>query len=517
MFDDLHLHAGSSEIEVDIAAWRYQGSQLLPKFLDALEADRQRFSALVHPQVCRTFDIGRVPSELTCYWVQESPGGVSLLQHLHERSVVVPDLTIHLGLQIAFGLDAIHRAGLLHGDLDPEFIRVIGKDRIKLGWAGLATRVESAGLATGRGTARSLAEMAPETLVDGIVSVASDTYGFAALLYRMLAGTSPFLVRRDAPLTALDTSGALARLPSEVPQVLFSLLATSLELDPRRRPTIEEWVEALRQAERGLMPTSGHWLTGALPRRDTVAQPESEFVEEERAAIVALKDIAEALRSTPGMEIPPVLEEMVENGVVPATYLLPAPKNWKSESRRGLTRVKFEFSGLDLAVDEPRVVASLRAALPSINIAVLTHGSIKGTGYVNNDDTARIEQTKVDWGSGPAPDVLTVNKPKPLYTADDEPFLDGSLYRALTPVSRQHVRLELVLHRNFDGYEVRRASTILIGESPSENLTPRQIAGWVVLACRRRGILKELARWASLARPFTREFLAVEFDSSTFE
>lgn len=266
-FGDLHLHAGTSEIDVDIAAWRYQGSQPLPKFLEDLDEDRQHFTALVHPQLCRTFDIGRVSDTLTCFWVQESPGGVPLLQHLHERSVVVPDLTVQLGLQIAFGIDAIHRAGLLHGDLDPEFIRVLGKERIKLSWAGLSRRIEASGLDAGRGSSRSLAEVAPETLRDGIVERASDIYGFAALLYRMLTGTSPFLVRRDGPPPGLDPSEALDRLPSAVPSALRPPLTASLGRDPARRPTIEEWIDALRLAEDQLTRTMGNY-TESTPRRD---------------------------------------------------------------------------------------------------------------------------------------------------------------------------------------------------------------------------------------------------------
>ncbi|MEN0066786.1 MAG: protein kinase [Myxococcota bacterium] len=271
IFGDVHLHAGTSEIEVDIASWRYQGSQPLPKFLDALDADRQRFTALVHPQVCRTFDIGRVPNELTCYWVQEAPGGVPLLKHLHERSVVVPDLTINLGLQIAFGLDALHRAGLVHGDLDPELVRIVGKDRVKLSWAGLATRIESAGLDAGRGGARSVAEVPPETLHTGTANVASDIYGFAALLYRMLAGTSPYLVRKNNPPPVFDPSEAMERLPAAVPPVLLSPLTASLGHDPAKRPTIEEWIEALRHAERQLAPSLGQWSAEAAPRRDAAA------------------------------------------------------------------------------------------------------------------------------------------------------------------------------------------------------------------------------------------------------
>ncbi len=264
---DVHFHGATSELECDVAAWRYQGSQPLPKFLDALDADRQRFTALVHPQICRTFDIGRIPNELTCYWVQESPGGVPLLQHLHERSVVVPDLTVHIALQIALGIDAIHRAGLVHGDLDPEFVKILGKDRVKLSWGGLAVRLEQAGLDTGRGPTRSLAEIAPETLRDRSIDPRSDVYSFAALLYRMLAGTSPFLVRRNGPPPGLDPSEALERLPSAVPPALTGPLTASLGRDPAKRPTMTEWIEALRVAERQLAPSPGKWRSEEAPRR----------------------------------------------------------------------------------------------------------------------------------------------------------------------------------------------------------------------------------------------------------
>jgi len=267
-FGDVHFHGATSEIDVDVAVWRYQGSQPLPRFLEALEADRQRFTALVHPQVCRTFDVGRQEGGVTCYWVQESPGGVRLLEHLHDRSVIVPDLTVAMALQIALGLDAIHRAGLIHGDLDPEFVRVLGEDRVKLGWAGLAVRLEAAGLDTGRGSGRSMAEVAPETLRDGTTDARSDVYSFAALLYRMLAGVSPFLVRRNGPPPGIDPHEALERLPSGVPQALRPPLLASLGHDPTKRPTMAEWIEALRAAERQLGTAPARWTAEPVPRRD---------------------------------------------------------------------------------------------------------------------------------------------------------------------------------------------------------------------------------------------------------
>src|SRR5918997_6284968 len=96
-----------------------------------------------------------------------------------------------LGLQIANGLAAAHRAGVIHRDIKPDNIMVAGADdseEIKLMDFGIArlrdpgnaSQITRAGLIVG-----TPAYMAPEQVEGGGVSDKTDIYALGVVLYEM--------------------------------------------------------------------------------------------------------------------------------------------------------------------------------------------------------------------------------------------------------------------------------------------------------------------------------------------
>lgn len=261
---DLHVYAGTGSVDTRIVAWRYRGSEPLPRFLQHLSEDAMAWGALRHAHLVPTLDCGRVTGQTTCFWVTEDPGGPVLADLLADRPLVAPEAALQIALHVGHGVLAAHLVGLVHGDLDPANIHLVGsRARARLAWGGLATRVEHSGMDAGRGTTRSLAEVAPEALRGRLPTPRSDTYALCALLFRLLAGQPPFLVRKGGPPPGLARGDHLEGLPSWVAPPVGDALALGLAADPDHRPTdLSELLERLAACEaevRGTPPPRGTW------------------------------------------------------------------------------------------------------------------------------------------------------------------------------------------------------------------------------------------------------------------
>ena len=81
-----------------------------------LEREARVLSQLQHPHVCTLYDVGEQDGQR--YLVMERLDGAPLSDQL-KRGALGEDELLRVGAQIADGLDAAHRRGLVHRDLKP--------------------------------------------------------------------------------------------------------------------------------------------------------------------------------------------------------------------------------------------------------------------------------------------------------------------------------------------------------------------------------------------------------------
>ncbi|MEO8452598.1 MAG: serine/threonine-protein kinase, partial [Gemmatimonadota bacterium] len=243
-------------------------------------------SRISHPNVCAVYDFGLTPDGLV-YLAMEYIEGGTLTHELGggpiplERATAIVD-------QCAAGLQAAHDLGIVHRDLKPDNIMLVrqkGREVVKLVDFGIAKagegdgglRVTKTGLVVG-----TPEYMSPEQLAGDDVDGASDQYGLALVLFRMLTGALPFRATTAQEMMIKRLTERPQTLADAAPGVVFpaglqAVLSRAMERQPRDRfPTVMAFTEEVgsaaatmpglprtKVAERAGSGLAGRFLLGA--------------------------------------------------------------------------------------------------------------------------------------------------------------------------------------------------------------------------------------------------------------
>lgn len=159
------------------------------RFLREAEAAR----SIGHPNIVDVYAVGERKDKRP-YIVMELLEGESLADFLARERTMPPSHALRLGAMAATGLEAAHRAGVVHRDIKPDNLFLIGPvgapSSIKIVDFGLAkiARVPS----DGDEIAGTTQYMAPEQVLDDAVDSRADQYGLGVCLFKALTGHLPF-------------------------------------------------------------------------------------------------------------------------------------------------------------------------------------------------------------------------------------------------------------------------------------------------------------------------------------
>jgi serine/threonine protein kinase len=206
---------------------------------------------IVHPNVCRTYEAladGPLSDGTSArYVVMEYVEGSVLADRLRAHGALDILEAWRLGREVLSGLEAIHRAGILHLDLKCDNIIVRareGSPRVTITDFGLARGICPEEVLTndpGR-TEGTISHMAPEQFVGGPLTPATDIFAFGVSLFEMLTGRLPFTPPNvgTAGLRSRSTTNTrllLRQLTSKLPSLMVDFVARCLESSPPRRYT----------------------------------------------------------------------------------------------------------------------------------------------------------------------------------------------------------------------------------------------------------------------------------------
>jgi serine/threonine protein kinase len=173
------------------------------------------------------------------YLVMQFVEGISLQDKLDRAGPLGVTEILRIGLQVAEGLAAAHKHGLVHRDVKPANILLEnGVERVQLTDFGLARAVDDASLTQSGVLAGTPAYMSPEQAEGLPVDHRSDLFSLGSVLYALCTGHPPFragtamaVLRRVAD----DTPRPIREVNPGVAESLCALIARLHAKDPAQR------------------------------------------------------------------------------------------------------------------------------------------------------------------------------------------------------------------------------------------------------------------------------------------
>ncbi|MCS7469197.1 serine/threonine protein kinase [Stieleria sp. ICT_E10.1] len=203
---------------------------------------------VAHEHIVPIYEVGEIEDQP--WFSMQLVEGESLRALAHEGGVA-PERAVRYVEAIAHAIDAVHRHGIIHGDIKPHNILVESEtDRPMISDFGLAdfdARYSSDVL---RGVVGTPAYMAPELAraalrgespdeFAAVRSVASDIYSIGATLWSALTGCSPCNERRDARQHLADVANGNLEFKADagptIPLALSRIIAKCVAPDPAER------------------------------------------------------------------------------------------------------------------------------------------------------------------------------------------------------------------------------------------------------------------------------------------
>jgi serine/threonine protein kinase len=221
------------------------------------ERTRKRFrkeaialSKLNHANIATVFDFDR-HEDIDFIAMEYIPG--KTLSEIESGQELDVDRVIDFGLQLAQGLAAAHRQGVIHRDLKPGNIRITPDCRLKILDFGLAKffqhddpKVSRDTISVEHGTAGTPSYMSPEQLCGEKLNPASDLFCAGIVLYEMLTGKNPFkdLYSQSTSYNVLHKDPPPpSEVVSDVPPELDSIVLRLLKKRPEDRFSSAEELE----------------------------------------------------------------------------------------------------------------------------------------------------------------------------------------------------------------------------------------------------------------------------------
>ena len=231
--------------------------RMIARFKQEIQLSRQ----VSHENVYRVFDLARhqvegLTGDAQYFLTMELLSGETLAQRLSGGRRMSCEDALPLLEQMAAGLDAAHRVGVIHRDFKPSNVmlaKCLGGTRVVVTDFGLSRRSIPDGdttLTLSGAIMGTVDYMAPELFQGATATIASDIYALATVAYRMITGRLPFSSKDPEWRQAVPSP---RKYVPELDAKWERAILRGMDREPARRfATAGRFVSALKEEATGL-------------------------------------------------------------------------------------------------------------------------------------------------------------------------------------------------------------------------------------------------------------------------
>ena len=213
------------------------------KFVARFRREALAVAKLVHPNIVQVYDTGVDAGRH--FIVMEYVEGRSGAQLLQRDGALAPGTAVEIAAQACAGLEYAHRQGIIHRDVKPGNLMVIGgpaggpaEMTVKLADFGIARAAEQTRLTQVGSVVGTAAYLSPEQSRGEEATPISDVYSLGVVTYQLLTARLPYegnslaelAIRRENERPLPPTS-----YEPKIPEALSQAVLRALENEPEDR------------------------------------------------------------------------------------------------------------------------------------------------------------------------------------------------------------------------------------------------------------------------------------------
>jgi serine/threonine protein kinase len=206
------------QYEKQVAIKLVRGGYDTAAVLERFRHERQILASLDHPNIARLLD-GGTTDEGVPYLVMELIGGTPIDEYCNSHQLSVTE-RLRLFLQVCSAVQYAHQRLVIHRDIKPGNILVTKEGIPKLLDFGIAKILDpNSGSETTVAGPMTPEYASPEQIRGEPITTATDVYSLGVVLYRLVAGRSPYPAKTRTPH---DFALAICEWEPERPSTVIS-------------------------------------------------------------------------------------------------------------------------------------------------------------------------------------------------------------------------------------------------------------------------------------------------------
>lgn len=225
------------------------------EFIEKFHREAQGAAKLSHSNIVNIYDVGEEADKH--YIVMEYVAGETLKTRIQQQGHLSVAESLRIGKEIAKALAHAHENNLVHCDIKPHNILVMADGRIKVADFGIARAVTSSTMTYNGTVVGSVHYFSPEQAKGTKITPKSDIYSLGVVLYEMLTGQLPFVGETTVSIALKhlqEEPASVRQLDATIPPIVEAIVQWAMAKEPDERPSSEELVTEISQAEDMLNP-----------------------------------------------------------------------------------------------------------------------------------------------------------------------------------------------------------------------------------------------------------------------